>query len=163
MTSFDTVIDRFLHRVERDSDFFSYYNLSRVEAENLVQEQALAYLIDAIDMLTSKCSPSVDFYDYDYENETFNFDLTGIEINLLAMIMFLVYLERQESLLGAFKIRMAPSDVNLVTPSTERSTFLALVKDTRKEVDIAISRYASTDRETQAPLMIDHSVYDYDE
>ena len=64
-TSFDTIISRFLKRIEKDRDFFSYFNVSVSEAQELVMQQATGYLCDAIDLLTSKCEPDVDFYDYE--------------------------------------------------------------------------------------------------
>ena len=56
---------------------------------------------------------------------------------------------------------MTPSDLNCITPSTERSTFLKLVQDIRIENEESISRYASSDRETNKRKMIDHSKYEY--
>ena len=160
-TSFDKITSRLLRKIEKDKDFFEYYNLSVSEVQSIVMEQAVGYLYDAIDLLTSKCEPDTDFYDYDEELQEFNFDSTKREIGLLADLMRQVYYERQEALLGAFKIRMTPSDLNHITPSTERSTFLKLVQDIRNENDLSISSYVSSDRETNKRKTIDHSQYDY--
>ena len=161
MTSFDDLIERCARKLEKDSELFTYYNVSASEAETLIREQITGYLYDAIDILYSKCEPPVDMYDYDEELQEFNFDWTKREISLLADLMRQVYYERQEALLGAFKIRMTPSDLNHITPSTERSTFLKLVQDIRNENDLSISRYISSDRETNKRKTIDHSQYDY--
>ena len=161
MTSFDVLIERCARKLEKDSDLFTYYNVSASDAEALLKEQIVGYLYDAIDILYSKCEPSIDMYDYDEELMEFNFDLTKREIGLLADLMRQVYYERQEDLLGAFKINMTPSDLNCITPSTERSTFLKLVQDIRIENEESISRYASSDRETNKRKMIDHSKYEY--
>lgn len=161
MTSFDVLIKRCARKLEKDSDLFSYYNVSASEAETLLKEQIVGYIYDAIDILYSKCEPLSNLYDYDEELLTFNFDLTKREIGLLADLMRQVYYERQETLLGAFKTRMTPSDLNHITPSTERSTFLNLVKDIRNENEIAISRYVSSDRITGKRKMIDHSQFEY--
>ena len=161
MTSFNVLIERCARKLEKDSDLFTYYNVSASEAESLLREQITGYLYDAIDILYSKCEPPVDMYDYDEELQEFNFDLTKREIGLLADLMRQVYYERQEALLGAFKIRMTPSDLNHITPSTERSTLLKLVQDIRNENDLSISRYVSSDRNTNKRKTIDHSQYDY--
>lgn len=161
MTSFDILIERCARKLEKDSDLFTYYNISASEAELLLKEQITGYIYDAIDILYSKCEPPVDMYNYDEELQVFNFDLTKREIGLLADLMRQVYYERQESLLGAFKIRMTPSDLNHVTPSTERSTFLKLVQDIRNENVLSISRYVSSDRNTNKRKTIDHSKYNY--
>ena len=161
MTSFNVLIERCARKLEKDSDLFTYYNVSASEAESLLREQITGYLYDAIDILYSKCEPPVDMYDYDEELQEFNFDLTKREIGLLSDLMRQVYYERQEATLGAFKIRMTPSDLNHITPSTERSTFLKLVQDVRIENEKAISRYVSSERETNKRKTIDHNQYDY--
>ena len=98
-TSFEKVISRLLRKIEKDKDFFSYYNMSVSEVQSLVMEQATGYLYDAIDLLVSKCEPDVDFYNYDDELEMFRFELTQREIGLLASLMYEVYFERDEALL----------------------------------------------------------------
>lgn len=160
-TSFDTIISRFLKRIEKDRDFFSYFNVSVSEAQELVMQQATGYLYDAVDLLTSKCEPDVDFYDYDTENQVFNFELTQREIGLLSSLMYEVYFERDESLLKAFKIRMTPSDLNQFSPSSERKTFEDMLSRIKAENINKIAKYVSTDRETGKRKMIDHSQYDY--
>ena len=160
-TSFDIIISRFLKRIEKDRDFFSYFNVSVSEAQELVMQQATCYLCDAIDLLTSKCEPDVDFYDYDIETQVFNFELTQREIGLLSSLMYEVYFERDESLLKAFKIRMTPSDLNQFSPSSERKTFEDMLSRIKNENINKIAKYISTDRETGKRKMIDHSQYDY--
>ena len=160
-TSFDIIISRFLKRIEKDRDFFSYFNVSVSEAQELVMQQSTGYLCDAIDLLTSKCEPDVDFYDYDIEAQVFNFELTQREIGLLSSLMYEVYFERDESLLKAFKIRMTPSDLNQFSPSSERKTFEDMLSRIKNENINKIAKYISTDRETGKRKMIDHSQYDY--
>lgn len=160
MTSFDVLIQRCARKLEKDSELFTYYNVSASEAEALITKQIAGYIYDAIDILYSKCEPLIDMYNYDEELMQFNFDLTKREIGLLADLMRQVYYERQEALLGAFKIRMTPTDLNHITPSTERSTFLKLVQDIRNENELAISRYVSSDRRTNKRKTINYSQYD---
>lgn len=160
-TSFEKVTLRLLRKIEKDKDFFAYYNVSVSEAQNLVEEQALGYLYDAIDILTSKCEPDVDFYDYDEDLQEFNFALTSKEIGLLSSLMYEVYFERDEALLGAFKIRMTPSDLNQFSPSLERRTFEEMLERIKKENINKIAKYVSTDRVTGKRKSIDHSQFDY--
>lgn len=160
-TSFDEVIDRMLKKIEKDKDFFSYYNLSVTEAQSLIIDQAIGYLCDAIDILASKCEPDVDFYDYDIETMHFNFELTPREIGLIASLMYEVYFERDEALLKAFKIRMTPSDLNQFSPASERKTFMDMLNAIKTENINKIAKYASTDRITGKRRSIDHSQYDY--
>lgn len=161
-TPFTDVISRLLRKIEKDKDFFSYYNLSVSEIQSLILEQAVGYLYDAIDILTSKCEPEVDFYDYTEESWEFNFQLTQREIGLLASLMYEVYFERDEALLKAFKIRMTPSDLNQFSPSSERRTFEDMLQRIKNENINKISKYISTDRITGKRKTIDHSIYDYE-
>ena len=160
-TSFDKVISRLLRKIEKDKDFFEYYNLSVSEVQSIVMEQAVGYLYDAIDLLTSKCEPDTDFYDYDEELLQFNFKLTQREIGLLASLMYEVYFERDEALLKAFKIRMTPSDLNQFSPANERKSFEDMLQRIKDENTNKIAKYVSTDRNTGKRKMIDHSQYDY--
>ena len=160
-TSFDKVISRLLRKIEKDKDFFAYYNLSVSEVQSLVMEQATGYLYDAIDLLTSKCEPPVDMYNYDEELMQFNFELTQREIGLLASLMYEVYFERDEALLKAFKIRMTPSDLNQFSPANERKSFEDMLQRIKDENTNKIAKYVSTDRNTGKRKMIDHSQYDY--
>ena len=160
-TSFDKVISRLLRKIEKDKDFFAYYNLSVSEVQSIVMEQAVGYLYDAIDLLTSKCEPDTDFYDYDEELLQFNFKLTQREIGLLSSLMYEVYFERDEALLKAFKIRMTPSDLNQFSPANERKSFEDMLQRIKDENTNKIAKYVSTDRKTGRRKMIDHSQYDY--
>ena len=49
MTSFDDLIERCARKLEKDSELFTYYNVSASEAETLIREQITGYLYDAID------------------------------------------------------------------------------------------------------------------
>lgn len=160
-TSFDKITSRLLRKIEKDKDFFAYYNLSVSEVQSLVMEQATGYLYDAIDLLTSKCEPPVDMYNYDEELMQFNFELTQREIGLLASLMYEVYFERDEALLKAFKIRMTPSDINQFSPANERASFENMLQRIKNENTNNIAKYVSTDRNTGKRKMIDHSQYDY--
>lgn len=160
-TSFDKVTSRLLRKIEKDKDFFAYYNLSVSEVQSLVMEQATGYLYDAIDLLTSKCEPDTDFYDYNEELLQFNFELTQREIGLLSSLMYEVYFERDEALLKAFKIRMTPSDLNQFSPANERKSFEDMLQRIKDENTNKIAKYVSTDRNTGKRKMIDHSQYDY--
>ena len=160
-TSFNKITSRLLRKIEKDKDFFEYYNLSVSEVQSIVMEQAVGYLYDAIDLLTSKCEPDTDFYDYDEELLQFNFKLTQREIGLLSSLMYEVYFERDEALLKAFKIRMTPSDLNQFSPANERKSFEDMLQRIKDENTNKIAKYVSTDRNTGKRKMIDHSQYDY--
>lgn len=160
-THFDVVLDRLLRKIEQDKDFFAYYNVSVTDAQTLVRERAEGYLYDAIDLLTDKCEPDVDFYDYDKNIQQFGFNLTSREIGLLASLMYEVYFTRDEALLKAFKIRMTPSDLNQFSPANERNSFENMLEKIRQKNTNAIAKYVSTDRITGKRKTIDHSQFQY--
>lgn len=160
-TLFEPIRMKFFKRIEKDKDFFSYYNISVEEATQLALEQANGYLIEAVEKLTDNCTPDVDFMDYDETLEQFNFNVTKKEQGLLADLMYEVYFDRDLVLLKAFKIAMTPSDLNQFSPATERKTFTEMVEKIKLSNINKISHYSSVDRITGKPKTINHSQYEY--
>lgn len=161
-TSFEKVINKFFRKIEKDREFFSYYNVSLEEAMQLAKEQANGYLLEAVEKLTDECVPDVDFFDYDEELQVFNFKLTDKEIGLLTDLMREVYFERDFVTLKAFKIAMTPSDLNQFSPASERKTFTDMVNGIKSENVGKISQYASVDRMTGKKKLINYSQYNED-
>ena len=161
-TSFEKVIDKFFRKIEKDREFFSYYNVSLEEAMQLAKEQANGYLLEAVEKLTDECVPDIDFFDYDEELQAFNFKLTDKEIGLLTDLMREVYFERDFVTLKAFKIAMTPSDLNQFSPASERKTFTDMVNGIKSENIGKISQYASVDRMTGKKKLINYSQYNED-
>lgn len=161
-TSFEKVINKFFRKIEKDREFFSYYNVSLEEAMQLAKEQANGYLLEAVEKLTDECVPDIDFFDYDEELQVFNFKLTDKEIGLLTDLMREVYFERDFVTLKAFKIAMTPSDLNQFSPASERKTFTDMVNGIKSENIGKISQYASVDRITGKKKLINYSQYNED-
>lgn len=161
-TSFEKVINKFFRKIEKDREFFSYYNVSLEEAMQLAKEQANGYLLEAVEKLTDECVPDIDFFDYDEELQVFNFKLTEKEIGLLTDLMREVYFERDFVTLKAFKIAMTPSDLNQFSPASERKTFTDMVNGIKSENIGKISQYASVDRITGKKKLINYSQYNED-
>ena len=161
-TSFEKVINKFFRKIEKDREFFSYYNVSLEEAMQLAKEQANGYLLEAVEKLTDECVPDVDFFDYDEALQVFNFKLTDKEIGLLTDLMREVYFERDFVTLKAFKIAMTPSDLNQFSPASERKTFTDMVNGIKSENIGKISQYASVDRITGKKKLINYSQYNED-
>ena len=161
-TSFEKVINKFFRKIEKDREFFSYYNVSLEDAMQLAKEQANGYLLEAVEKLTDECVPDVDFFDYDEELQVFNFKLTDKEIGLLTDLMREVYFERDFVTLKAFKIAMTPSDLNQFSPASERKTFTDMVNGIKSENVGKISQYASVDRMTGKKKLINYSQYSED-
>ena len=154
------IIAKFFRKIEKDRDFFAYYNVDFSEAMSLAREQANGYLLEAVEKLTDECVPDVDFFDYDEELQEFNFVLTNKEIGLLTDLMREVYFERDFVTLKAFKIAMTPSDLNQFSPASERKTFTDMVNGIKSENIGKISQYSSVDRKTGKKKLINYSQYD---
>ena len=161
-TSFEKIINKFFRKIEKDREFFSYYNVTLEDAMQLAKEQANGYLLEAVEKLTDECVPDVDFFDYDEELQVFNFKLTEKEIGLLTDLMREVYFERDFVTLKAFKIAMTPSDLNQFSPASERKTFTDMVNGIKSENIGKISQYASVDRVTGKKKLINYSQYNED-
>lgn len=161
-TSFEKIINKFFRKIEKDREFFSYYNVTLEDAMQLAKEQANGYLLEAVEKLTDECVPDVDFFDYDEELQVFNFKLTDKEIGLLTDLMREVYFERDFVTLKAFKIAMTPSDLNQFSPASERKTFTDMVNGIKSENVGKISQYASVDRVTGKKKLINYSQYNED-
>ena len=161
-TSFEKIINKFFRKIEKDREFFSYYNVTLEDAMQLAKEQANGYLLEAVEKLTDECVPDVDFFDYDEELQVFNFKLTEKEIGLLTDLMREVYFERDFVTLKAFKIAMTPSDLNQFSPASERKTFTDMVNGIKSENVGKISQYASVDRITGKKKLINYSQYNED-
>ena len=161
-TSFEKIINKFFRKIEKDREFFSYYNVTLEDAMQLAKEQANGYLLEAVEKLTDECVPDVDFFDYDEELQVFNFKLTDKEIGLLTDLMREVYFERDFVTLKAFKIVMTPSDLNQFSPASARKTFTDMVNGIKSENVGKISQYASVDRVTGKKKLINYSQYNED-
>lgn len=160
MTSFDEIYERFFNKIENDRDFFVYFNISDEEAIEIAQRRAKDFLIESITRLTLTCTPDVDFHDYDYELQKFNFKLKGNEIELLSWLMREEYYKRDMSKLKAFVNHFSTRDLNLYSPANERKTFMDMIGKIVEDNDKKIKQYISIDRETGKYKTIDYAAYD---
>ena len=159
-TSFEYLFERFYQRIEKDEDFFHYYNVDVSEAIQLAHDRAKGCLLDALDRLSSIGSLQVDFSDYDTVAEVIGFKTTNKENKLLVDLMFQVYMERDLPLLHAFKINFTPSDLTVFSPANERNSYEAFIKRLDAKNEIALDDYKSRDRNTGKLLKtINYSAY----
>ena len=156
-TSFNEFYSRFYDKVENDTDFFDYYNHTSEESMAIAQERAKSYLNEAIDIFTLKCTPTVDFFDIDTENDCFNFDVTSREIEIITRIMYSIYLERDISKLKPILNSLSATDIkSLFSPANERKTFESLLDWYKNKTDVLISNYVARDRLTGKRRTIDY-------
>lgn len=159
-TPFEKICRRFYNRIEKDEKFFNYYNVSISEAKSIAKQRAKNYLIESLDEISSIGDLDVDFSDYDEEIETINFNLYAKEIKLIAEIMFLIYMKRDEALLHAMEINFAPSDLTVFSPANERISYKSFIDGITKSVEKDIDDYKNRDRKTgKLKQTIDYSQY----
>ena len=162
-TEFTTILSRFYNRIEKDEKFFNYYNIDLSEAQKIAEQRATNYLIESLDDLSMLNNLEVDFSDYDEELGEINFQLLPKEINLLVEMMFLKYMKRDEALLHAMEINFTPSDLNVLSPANERTSYRNFINELSKAVDAKIDDYKNRDRKTNAlKQFIDYSEYSED-
>ena len=162
-TSFDTILEHFYNRIEKDEKFFNYYNVDINDAKIIATQRATNYLIESLNDLSSLSDIEVDFSDYDEEIRSINFKLVPKEINLLVEMMFLKYMKRDEALLHAMEFNFTPSDLSVFSPANERNSYKNFIKELSQSVEVQIDDYKNRDRKTNAlKQFINYSEYSED-
>ena len=163
MTAFSDVINAFYHYIEKDVDFFDYFELNEEECMEVAGQRAGVLLEEAISYLCRKLiienvfsyaemvqpEESGDEQEEDSKGYmAFTETLTNTEINLLVKAMFLMYLQRDLTVLRTFHGVMTSSDLNMYSPANERKTFVAMVQQYEDNLKVEISEYQMFDRNT---------------
>lgn len=160
-TSFKKILKKFYDRIEKDADFFNYYNVDVEEAKEIAENRAKNYLCESLDELSCLSGLDVDFSDYNEDIEEINFKLVPKEIKLIVELMFLYYMKRDEALLHAMEINFTPSDLSVFSPANERSSYKNFIIKLENNVDIKIDDYKNRDRKTnELKQFINYSQYE---
>lgn len=122
MTSFNTIIDRFLSKITDDM----YLELTE---EDTIRD-AKQYLLDAIPYFEF---PHFAPYDYDVEKETYNCDLTQEEINILAILMKQAWLDRQINSIENTRMKYSGSDFKFTSQANHLAKLLTLKTENHRE------------------------------
>ena len=145
-----SIIQRFLFKVQNNPDFFNYFNVEEDEAMELALRRTRGYLSEALSVLTLKCSPDVDFKSYDEELEEFPFDIVESEIELIATIMFELFLAKDIAKLRVHNNLLTSQDLKSVygVGYAERRSFVEMYEKTQTWSDNLIDGYIARDRLT---------------
>ena len=156
-TSVQKIYDVFFEKLEKDSTFFTYQDVSEEEAIEIANERAFAYLKDAVATIVLNCVPDIDFTNY---NEIeFAEDLSPIEIGLLADGMYDAYFSREAARYKTLSFLFVPTDLQVFSPANERNSWTTLYETIHSKFLDSIARYASRDRITGKLKMIDYDQY----
>lgn len=161
-TPYSVPIEIFLKKIEKDIDFFNYYEKTNEEVLALIQQRSLAYLNEAVDRISFECNPSVDFSDRDDNLKQFNFNFTANERVLVSSLMFESHLSRDIAYLKLQSVNYTPSELRVFDPSNARSTFLEMYKIVHEENKVLLEEYRSRNRITGEFVGIDYSVSNAD-
>lgn len=162
-TPYSVPLKIFYHHIEQDRKFFNYFNLDDIQSIAIAKERALAYMEDALFLITIKCKPSVDFSNKNDITEQFNFDLNFIEKSLIPSIMYQYHLERDFDYIKLLDVNYTPTDLRVLDPSNARSTFLDIYKTICEHNESLLDLYKDADRSTNSYRTIDFNAYDDEE
>lgn len=112
-TTFETIIDKFLGKVTDDL----YLEMT---PEETIQD-AKQFLLDAIPYFEF---PRFALYDYDEELEQYNIELTAEEINILAILMKIAWLNRQIDSVEITRMKYSGSDFKFTSQANHLSKLL---------------------------------------
>lgn len=119
-TSFERIYNRFLGRITDDM------YLEWTEQDTMSDMKNI--LLDAIPSFEF---PRFPLYDYDDEAETYNVALTEEEVNILAILMYNTWLQRQVASIENIRMKYSGSDFKM----TSQANHLAKLMDLKKEAE----------------------------
>ena len=160
MVTFETLYEAFFDKIEKDKDFFSYNDVIVEDALKIAKMRSKRYLQEALSTISLKCTPDKcgkNFADADDVQEILNYDLTYIELDMIASVMYEKYLFREFSKLKTQANRFIVKDFNVFSPANERNSFTAMYQAIKNDNDVLIDNYLSIDHSTGNTLALDYS------
>ena len=160
MVDFEMLYIAFFDKIEKDKDFFSYNNVTLTYALDVAKMRSKRYLKEALAVISLKCTPDKcgkNFIDFDDKNEVLNYDLSYIEVDMIASVMYEKYLFREFSKLKAQANRFTTKDLNVFSPANERNSFSAMYKLISQQNEVMIDNYNSIDHSTGNTLTLNYS------
>ena len=85
--------------------------------------------------------------------------MTRTEIDMLASLMFEMYLEKDIAKLRVLDVNYTPNDLQVFSPSQSRKTFMEMYENVRAENRRLLDGYKSRDRLTGELLTIDYAAF----
>lgn len=154
--------DDFLHLVEKDIDFFRYFELNDTEALALAKARAAKLLDEATSRIMMYTNPSVDLNARDPITGDITVSLNYQEKEIIPSVMYEIYLERDFAFLKALNVNYTRTDLRVFDPSNARSTFLEIYDKVKTRNAEYLDLYKNTDRATGQFRKIDFGSFDED-
>lgn len=121
-TSFDTIYDRFLGKITDDM----YMEWTEEDTKNDMKN----ILLDAIPGFEF---PRFPLYAYDEDAEEFEATLTSEEINILALLMYNVWLQRQVASIENTRMKYSGSDFKMTSQANHLAKLIELKKEAERQ------------------------------
>ena len=150
-SSLQDVYTAFFDRVEKDRDFFRYFEVEEEIAMKLAEEPAKTFLKEACSYIRRHIPLGFELKIVQGEDaqDRFAEEITDDEVELLADVMMLPYYERGlVDLLPKINTFSASELKLLHSPANERQTYVALIEQQRARIDYLLADYFSKDRLT---------------
>jgi hypothetical protein len=159
MTTYEELYTPFFNRIEKDATFFSYYNLTEEEALEIAKSRTKNYLNEAITIWERNCTLDIEIV-LDDELEEISANLTHNEINLIADLMYEVYISRDIVTLKSMVNALTSTDLKMLhSPANERKTFMDMYNTLKSNNEVAMSNYNGRDRLTGKRKVINYAQY----
>jgi len=160
MTPYETVYERFLDVVAEDTEFFIYKGSTIEESQELITKRCLKYLNQACSRIKLyMVGYERKFWDKTDVDATFANDLTDVEVDLLANVMFEKHKSIGLSEYKAINTFFYDSELQQLNPTTERTKYKEFVESLIKANNDTMDTLQSVDEE-YALKQIDYSVLD---
>ena len=163
MTKYTDIKEWFYSLIEKDEQFFNYYDIPQNEALEIAHERADRYLEEAVRVIQTECMPQVDFSKRTEASDGFDFEFTQTELLLISMIMYERYLFRDFSYLKTYNVNFTSSEIKVFDPSNARTSFMEMYNSVKEENARLKDIYKNTDRLTGAYRTFDVSLYDVED
>ena len=121
-TSFQQIYDHFLGKITED--MYMVWDKEDTEAD------LYNILMDAIPGFEF---PRFRIFDYDLENEKFNSELTGEEINILALLMYNTWLQRQIASVDNIRQKFTGSDFKMTSQASHLDKLMKLKQEAERQ------------------------------
>lgn len=161
MTTYQQLIELFFKRIEKDEDFFHYYDLTIEKALELAKERASTYLEEAIGIVDLKGAPQVNFNER--TGDGFSFDFNATEKLLIPSLMYEMYLDRDVAYLKTYEVNFTASELKVFSPSDARNSFMTMYNSVKAYNEQLLDDYKNIDRETGKFRKLNYSKYDVSE
>ena len=121
-TSFEDIYDRFLGKITDDQ----YVEWTEQDTKNDLKN----ILIDAIPGFEF---PRFPLYDFDLDAEEFSATLTSEEINILALLMYNVWLQRQVASIEQTRMKYSGTDFKMTSQANHLAKLIELKKEAERQ------------------------------